>query len=91
MYTQKYIFISICRYRKDGGTFHYKGFTVIDALHSRNQCIVQELSNEHEYQFTVKAVNMKGLSSESIMSNPVIVEEPLPNGWFRFYNEERHK
>lgn len=79
------------RYRKDAGVFNYKGYQVVEALHSRNQCIVTELNNDHEYKFTVKAVNMKGASSESEFSNPVIVEVPLPNGWFRFYNDKSHR
>lgn len=73
------------RFRKDRsrpGADHWqhKGFvTFTDLL--KNQVVINELCNEFEYRFTVKALNTKGTSMESEPSNPVMVEKPLPTGW----------
>lgn len=71
----------------------------------KNQVIVNHLTNDYEYRFTVKSGNVKGMSLESTPSNPgmymligmvqcvyllislctmrtVMVEAPLPPGWY---------
>ena len=82
------------RYRKDrndpNGPWLYKGYTVFTNL-VKTQVIIQDLANDFEYRFEVKATNAKGTGSESRPSNPVMVEAPLPSGWFRFYDAELHR
>lgn len=45
------------------------------------QLIIEDLANDSEYKFSVRAINKKGVSVESPFSNPVMVEKPLPSGW----------
>lgn len=78
----------ILRYRKHArspydGEWQYKGSLVIKKP-DQSRTIIDELSNDSYYRFTIKAINSKGSSSESEPSNEIIVEQPLPSGWFRF-------
>lgn len=73
------------RYRKDKSkpnedVWHYKGFIAYQVL-VKNQTVIDKLSNDYEYRFTVKSVNSKGVGLESNPSNAVMVEKPLPVGW----------
>jgi hypothetical protein len=73
------------RFRKDksrpeADIWHYKGFTTFTNL-LKPQTVINQLTNDFEYRFTVKAVNSKGSGAESAPSNPVMVEKPLPTGW----------
>lgn len=73
------------RYRKDKSrpgedVWHYKGYISYETL-VKNQTIIDQLSNDYEYRFTVKSINAKGVGLESAPSNPVMVEKPLPVGW----------
>jgi hypothetical protein len=73
------------RYRKDKtkpllDIWHYKGVTAFPQM-IKNQTVVNNLANDYEYRFTVKSVNSKGSGVESMPSNPVMVEKPLPMGW----------
>jgi hypothetical protein len=73
------------RYRKDKtkphlDIWHYKGVTAFPHM-MKNQTVVNNLANDYEYRFTVKSVNSKGSGVESMPSNPVMVEKPLPMGW----------
>lgn len=52
----------------------------------KKQFIVEELTDGYQYRFSVKAVNDRGASAESSKSGPVVIETPLPSGWFRFYD-----
>jgi len=75
----------IHRYRRDKtkpnkDIWHHKGHVEFPPM-VKNQAIINELSNDYEYRFTVKAVNTKGVGVESEPSNPVMVEKPLPTGW----------
>eukprot|EP01034_Spumella_vulgaris_P026083 gene26082-32613_t len=69
------------RFRKDkskpNGDWLYKGFTSYGDL-EKTQVVVDSLTNDFEYRFTVKTINSKGVGSESLPSNPVMVEAPLP-------------
>lgn len=65
--------------------WQFKGETRFEKL-NRFQVLVEELSNDWEYRFAVRAVNKKGPSVDSAFSNTIFVETPLPNGWFRFYD-----
>eukprot|EP01038_Epipyxis_sp_PR26KG_P007792 gene7792-10586_t len=82
------------RFRKDKsrngveGNWQYKGYSDYMGL-KQTQAIVEGLTNEWEYRFSVRAINEKGLSAESIVSNGVMIEKPLPAGWFRFYHPEK--
>ena len=80
----------ILRYRKDANDWNYKGTTEIGVL-EKYQYLVEHLTDGYQYRFTVKARNRIGLSPESSPSNPVMVEQHLPSGWFRFYNPERNR
>jgi len=64
----------IHRYRKDrsrpNGEWLYKGFITISVATVKNQAIVNHLTNDYEYRFTVKSGNSKGMSLESKPSNP---------------------
>lgn len=82
------------RYRKDLQEWNYKGcirIEVIDMGAALNQTIITNLNNDKEYRFSVKGCNDQGPSAESSMSNPVMVEKPLPSGWYRFYCDIHHK
>lgn len=73
------------RYRKDRSRpnediWQYKGFISFPDM-IKTQTIINQLSNDYEYRFTVKSVNSKGAGTESSPSNPVMVEKPLPTGW----------
>lgn len=75
----------IHRFRKDKSRpeadhWHYKGCATFTNL-LKNQAVINQLSNDYEYRFTVKAVSAKGPGAESTPSNPVMVEKPLPTGW----------
>ena len=73
------------RFRKDKSRpeldiWHYKGFiTFPNSL--KTQTVVNNLTNDYEYRFTVKAVSSKGSGSESPPSDSVMIEKPLPTGW----------
>ncbi len=73
------------RYRKDKtkpgkDIWHHKGFVEFPPM-LKAQAIVNDLTNDYEYRFSVKAVNAKGVGIESEPSNAVMVEKPLPTGW----------
>lgn len=73
------------RYRKDKSkpnedAWHYKGYISYQTL-IKNQTVIDKLSNDYEYRFTVKSINSKGVGLESSPSNAVMVEKPLPAGW----------
>lgn len=75
------------RYRKDKtkpgkDIWHHKGYVEYPPM-LKAQAIVNDLTNDYEYRFTVKAVNAKGGGIESEPSNAVMVEKPLPTGWYR--------
>lgn len=70
----------------------YKGFTFYESIStSRLQILHESLTNNHEYRFTVVAVTTKGKSCPSKPSNSVMVESPLPSGWFRFLDKKRQR
>jgi len=77
------------RYRKDMHQWNYKGSVRVEVIDmdAVNQTIVPHLNNDKEYKFTVKGWNDQGPSTESSQSNPVMVERPMPSGWYRFYCE----
>jgi WW domain len=68
----------------------YKGVLEFREL-TKRQVIIPMLHNDFEYRFTVKARNEKGLGSESQPTNTVMVEKPLPAGWYRFYDKKKHR
>jgi Ca2+-binding EF-hand superfamily protein len=81
----------VVRYRRDpmipNSPWSNKGdfyTSTLDIL----QVQINDLTNEYEYRFAVAAKNDRGYGLESVMSDPVIVEAPLPPGWFRFWSEE---
>lgn len=82
------------RYRKDkskpDGEWLYKGCDTYPVL-AKTQVVIVNLTNDFEYRFEVRAINVKGKSVESLPSNPVMVEAPLPNGWHRFFDKNRHR
>jgi Ca2+-binding EF-hand superfamily protein len=90
----------VIRYRKDRSNnstgiagvdeWQNKGSTRFDSL-PRLQVIIDGLSNDFEYRFTVQAINFKGSGIESLPSNEVVVEAPLPSGWYRFYDKRKKK
>lgn len=69
--------------RDDPAAWQYKGLHAYTDL-PMLQVNITELTNNYEYRFTVKTVNEKGAGLESPPSNPVMVESPLPGGWYRF-------
>ena len=82
------------RYRKDKsnpkGEWLYKGYNTFPLL-PKTQVIILNLTNDFEYRFEVKALNGKGKSVESLPSNPVMVEAPLPGGWHRFFDQKSQR
>ena len=80
----------ITRYRRDKKEWRDKGTISLKKI-PNNQYVLQSLSNGFQYCFTVRARNSRGISAESEKSNPVMVEPPLPIGWFRFYHPEKDK
>lgn len=85
----------VTRYRKDKSRtelheWSNKGTTKFDTL-PRLQVIIDGLTNDYEYRFTIQAINQKGASLESTPSNEIIVEAPLPSGWYRFYDKRKKK
>jgi len=85
----------ICRYRKDhtkpdDSTWFFKGYNQYPSL-PRLQMIIEELSNDREYRFTIKSINSKGPSVESEPSNIVMVEAQLPVSWYRFFDDYQKK
>ena len=82
----------IVRYRRNmnGKEWSQKGSITIRP-HARQQLMVENLSNGHEYKFTVKAINKQGPSKESVFSNAVVIESVLPIGWFRFFDRKHER
>lgn len=80
------------RYRRDcpTGPWLYKGATFMGVL-DKCQVIIEDLANDFQYQFSVRARDHRGWGLESPMSNIVMVESPLPSGWFRFFDEKRQR
>jgi Ca2+-binding EF-hand superfamily protein len=86
----------ILRYRRDlakpgeQSAFQYKGSHIFGKLENF-QIIIPELSDNHEYRFSVKGINEKGKGLESKQSNIILIETPLPSGWFRFFDNNFHR
>jgi len=87
----------ITRYRKNppgpksrgGGEWLLKGSITIELQpHNKMQYLMEDLGENSEYRFTVRAINARGKSKESPPSNSVMVEQHLPAGWFRFFDEK---
>jgi hypothetical protein len=81
----------IHRYRKDANSnvWRKKGsITILEHQVDLRQYVVPNLQEGCVYRFTVSTKNVRGLSFESDPSNEVVVERPLPSGWFRFYHEQ---
>ena len=74
----------------DSEVWHDKGFIPFPLM-LKNQVTICDLCNDYEYHFKVKSVNAKGVGVESIGSNVVMVEKPLPAGWFRFLDRATKK
>lgn len=81
----------IRRYRLDrSGQWLWKGTTTVEApACKKKKYLISDLQNDTQYKFSVVTRNMRGNSSESCLSGAVMVEEPLPSGWFRFYESSR--
>lgn len=76
----------VCRYRRKlNGEWTNTGKMHLPML-ARKQAIVKDLSDGHEYHFTVRARNAEGLSAESPCSNIIYVDPPPPMGWERNYH-----
>lgn len=84
----------IHKYRKDKnavvkGAWKYKGFVSIESsILQEKQYTMNSLANDYQYRFSIKCINKLGISCESVFSNEVMVESPLPVGWFRFYDDK---
>lgn len=81
----------VWRYRRDGDdSWQCKGCVSFETL-SPLQVVINDLTNGFEYKFAVKAINGKGTGVESVLSNGVMVDSPLPPGWYRFYDRRRRR
>ncbi len=87
----------VLRYRKDPNQnpfkppeWQYKGSHSFSKL-EKLQVVLDDLATSQEYRFTVKAINSKGKSLESAPSNVILIEQMLPSGWFRFYDDRIHR
>jgi len=80
------------RYRRNNvnAPWQFKGATFMGVL-DKCQVIVEDLCNDNQYCFSVRARDHRGWGLESSKSNIVMVEAPLPAGWFRFFDENRHR
>ena len=80
------------RYRRDNvnSPWLFKGATFMGVL-DKCQVIVEDLANDSQYCFSVRARDHRGWGLESPKSNIVMVESPLPSGWFRFFDEKRQR
>lgn len=74
-------------WRKKGSAF----FEFKQDSNEKLQTVLVDLPNNYEYRFTVAAVCGNGTGRESAPSNTVMVEEPLPTGWNRFFDEQQKK
>ena len=72
-------------WRKKGSVF----FEYKQDSKEKMQTLIVDLPDNYEYRFTVSAVCGNGTGRESPPSNTVMIEEPLPTGWNRFYDEEK--
>lgn len=85
------------RYRRDIGhtEWRQKGFALIenDADLLKYRVRIDELSNGYQYYFTMKArsgdYNISRV--ESPMSNVITIDEPLPTGWLRIYDDHSNR
>ena len=78
------------RYRLDKDkVWRYKGSIAINEPHLvwLNRTTVSNLENNTQYRFSVVGTNVRGTGFESAHSAPVMIEAPLPSGWFRFWDE----
>lgn len=85
---------TIKRYRREQSRDVYleKGtYFIMEHEVETHQYILNNLQLGCMYRFTVSAQNARGLSMESNMSNPVMVEKDLPAGWFRFYDPSQER
>ena len=82
----------IHRYRRSMNSkeWGHKGHLRVGVL-SKKQVMLDNLTNGYEYRFGVRAINSEGVSAESKLSNIVVIEASLPNGWFRFFDEQKDK
>ena len=70
------------------GGWKYKGSVTIEVQeNNKMQTVLHDLGENCEYRFTVRAINGRGRGAESAPSNSVMIEDPLPNGWLRFFDE----
>lgn len=86
----------IRRYRlnSNNNTWEYKGSTIITDKEQfgyvAKRCYtISKLHNNNCYKFTVLGINQRGKGLESSYSNPVLVDSPLPCGWFRWYDADK--
>ncbi len=84
----------IRRYRLEAtGEWSMKGSLIIKdtdgASEIEKRCyIIENLTNDCQYKFTVFSSNKRGKGLESSYSNIVMVESPLPCGWFKWYDNK---
>lgn len=80
------------RYRRDNvnSPWLFKGASFMGVL-EKCQVIIEDLANDVQYCFSVRARDHRGWGLESPRSNIVMVEAPLPAGWFRFFNEKTQR
>ena len=76
----------VLRYRLDEGAWRLKGS--VDTISGHvTHTIIEGLSNNSEYRFTVRAKGGRfrdAVGDMSMPSNSTMIEAPLPPGWFRF-------
>jgi WW domain len=83
----------ILRYRQNPGVessmeWGFKGKTFVEGG-DRRSALVTGLAEGRLYRFSVKAIfDKKAPGVESPMCDPLVVENPLPNGWIRLYDTE---
>ncbi len=86
----------IRRYRLEAtGEWSMKGSIIIKDTDGPSEIekrcyVIENLTNDCQYKFTILSSNKRGKGLESSFSNVVMVEAPLPCGWFKWYDKKNN-
>jgi Ca2+-binding EF-hand superfamily protein len=83
----------VTRYRCDLGRWVPKGVSYVTEASevAKCRCEVTDVPNGFMYKFSVAGRNLRGKGFDSKLSEAVLADAELPQGWFRFWDDESQR